>query len=104
MGMAERMTRRQWIHLSAGTLLALGMWPGRLGANDLRNAGDFTFLVVNDLHFFDEECWSWFEEAVVSMKISARDAEFCLLCGDLTDNGRPDQLFGIRDAFEKLGV
>ena len=104
MGMAERITRREWLRLSAGTLLALGLWPGRLRADDLKGTGDFSFLIVNDLHFFDDECWPWFQEAVAAMKAGAPNAELCLLCGDLADAGRPDQHLGIRDAFEKLNV
>lgn len=104
MNMAEGITRRQWMRLSAGTLLTLGLWPGRLRADDLKSTRDFTFLVVNDLHFSDEECWPWFEEAVTAMNASARDAEFCLLCGDLADRGAVDQHRGIRDSFEKLGI
>jgi len=102
--MGGNITRREWIRLSAGTLLALGLWPGRLRADDLRNTGNFTFLVANDLHFYDYGCWPWFEQAVTAMKRSAPDAEFCLLCGDLADSGLPDQHIGIRDTFEKLGL
>jgi predicted MPP superfamily phosphohydrolase len=101
--MGGNLTRREWIRLSAGTLLALGLWPGRLRADDLRNTGDFTFLVANDLHFYDEKCGPWFEAAVTAMKTSAPDAEFCLLCGDLADDGEADQHVAIRDSFAKLG-
>ena len=102
--MAERITRRKFMRQSAGALLALGLWPGRLRADDLKETSDFTFLVVNDLHFFDEECWPWFEHAVRAMKIAAPEAEFCLLCGDLADSGEAFQHIGIRDAFKGLGI
>jgi predicted MPP superfamily phosphohydrolase len=69
----------------------------------LKGTGDFSFLVVNDLHFFDEECWPWFESVVRQMRATAPEAEFCLLCGDLADNGQPAQHDGVRDAFAKLG-
>lgn len=104
MGMVGRITRREFLRLNAGILLALGLWPGRLRADDLRGARGFTFLVVNDLHFFNEECWPWFEGVAREMKAIAPDAEFCLLCGDLADSGLPDQHDGIRDAFETLGI
>ena len=102
--MVGEVTRREFLRLNAGTLLALGLWPGRLRADDLGRARGFTFLVVNDLHFFNEECWPWFEGVAREMKIAAPDAEFCLLCGDLADSGLPDQHDGIRDAFETLGI
>ena len=59
---------------------------------------------MNDLHFFEEKkCGPWFEKAVLAMKPSAPDAEFCLLCGDLADNGEAGQHDGVRTAFAGLG-
>jgi Icc-related predicted phosphoesterase len=102
--MAEKITRRELMRLSAGTLLALGLWPGRLRADNLQDTSGFTFLAVNDLHFANEECGPWFEKAVSAMKASAPEAEFCLLCGDLADSGEAAQHVPVRDIFEKLGV
>jgi 3',5'-cyclic AMP phosphodiesterase CpdA len=101
--MAGKITRRELLRLSAGTLLSLGLWPGRLSAAN-EGASDFAFFAVNDLHFREEACAPWFERAVAAMKASAPAAEFCLLCGDLADDGHPSQHFGIRDAFQKLGI
>jgi Calcineurin-like phosphoesterase len=98
-----KITRRELLRLSAGTLLTLGLWPGRL-RGDGTEASEFTFLVVNDLHFREEACALWFEEAVAAMKASAPAAEFCLLCGDLADGGEPSQHVGIRDTFQGLGI
>ena len=38
------------------------------------------------------------------MKASAPTAEFCLLGGDLAENGTPAQLTLIKDAFAALGI
>ena len=38
------------------------------------------------------------------MKTSAPTAEFCLLGGDLADNGTPAQLTLIKDSFSALGI
>ena len=63
--MGRGIKRRDFMRLSAGTWLSLGLWPGRLRAGDLKSAGTFTFLAVNDLHFAEEkECGPWFEKAV----------------------------------------
>lgn len=97
-------TRRELLRLSAGTLLTLGLWPGRLRADDSKEASDFTFVAVNDLHFREEACAPWFEEAVAAMKASAPEVEFCLLCGDLADGGEASQHSGVRDAFQGLGI
>jgi Calcineurin-like phosphoesterase len=101
--MGGGITRRDFTRLSAGTLLSLGLWPGR--ADDLREGTDFTFLAVNDLHFAEEKkCGPWFERAVMAMKESAPQAEFCLLCGDLADSGEAGQHSGVHDAFAGLGI
>lgn len=103
--MGRGITRRDFMRLSAGTWLSLGLWPGRLRAGDLKSAGTFTFLAVNDLHFAEEkECGPWFEKAVLAMKQSAPNAEFCLLCGDLADKGESGQHDGVRTAFAGLGL
>ena len=102
--MVCELTRRELLRLSAGALLTHGLWPGRLRADNLTEAGDFTFVVVNDLHFREAACAPWFEEAVAAVRASAPAAELCLIAGDLADNGTSEQLAGVRDAFQKLGI
>ena len=48
--MRSAITRRKWLRLSAGALLSLGVWPGRLRGADAPAHDDFTFIAVNDLH------------------------------------------------------
>ena len=102
--MARELTRRELLRLSAGGLLTLGLWPGRLRADNSTAARDFTFVVVNDLHFSEAACARWFEEAVTAVKASAPAAELCLIAGDLADDGASEQLAGVRDAFQKLEI
>src|SRR5205085_1647055 len=45
-------TRREWLRLSAGALLSLGVWPGRLRGADAPAHDDFTFIAVNHLPGF----------------------------------------------------
>ena len=56
--MRSAITRRKWLRLSAGALLSLGVWPGRLRGADAPANDDFTFIAVNDLHALEEakEC------------------------------------------------
>ncbi|MGA7212996.1 MAG: metallophosphoesterase [Terrimicrobiaceae bacterium] len=98
------LTRRELLRISAGTLLTLGLWPGRLRGDDLTGVGDFAFVVLNDLHFREPACAPWFEEAVAALKTSSPAAELCLIAGDLADYGTPEQLSGVRDAFQRLGI
>jgi len=102
--MPAALTRREWLRLSAGALLSLGVWPGRLRGADAPANDDFTFIAVNDLHALQEACRPWFDEVVCQMKASAPTAEFCLLGGDLAENGAPAQLTLIRDSFSALGI
>jgi hypothetical protein len=83
--------------------LTASCWPGRLSAGET-NAGAFTFIAVNDLHYRESAFGEWFAQVVAAMKESAPQAEFCLLGGDLADEGKPEQLAGLRDAFKLLGM
>jgi 3',5'-cyclic AMP phosphodiesterase CpdA len=100
------LTRREWLRLSAGagTLLSLGLWPGRLRGADAPATDNFTFIAVNDLHALEPACRPWFDETVRQMKTSAPNAAFCLLGGDLSDGGTPEQLTLIRESFVALGI
>jgi len=101
----RKLTRREMLRLSAGTLLSLGIWPGRLRAGENGPiAQDFSFIAVNDLHYREDACRPWFEEVVGQMRASAPQAELCLLGGDLADDGTAQQLIPIRDIFSKLSI
>jgi 3',5'-cyclic AMP phosphodiesterase CpdA len=102
--MPTALTRREWLRLSAGALLSLGVWPGRLRGAEAPATHDFTFIAVNDLHALEEACRPWFNDVVRQMKTSAPTAEFCLLGGDLAENGTPAQLTLIKDSFSALGI
>ena len=102
--MPAALSRREWLRLSAGALLSLGVWPGRLRGADAPATHDFTFIAVNDLHALEDACRPWFDEVVRQMKASAPAAEFCLLGGDLAENGTPAQLTLIKDSFSALGI
>src|SRR5947207_15472397 len=76
----DRLTRRELLRRSAGTLLTAGLWPGVLRAEGEGSAGEFRFLVVNDVHYLKEACGKWFEGVLRKMKREKID--FCLLAGD----------------------
>src|SRR5439155_7871654 len=89
--------------LSAGALLALGLWPGALKAAGANRSGAFRFLVVNDTHYMSPECGVWLEAVVRQMK-SHEGVELCLHAGDLTEHGRREDLAVVRDIFRGLSV
>jgi 3',5'-cyclic AMP phosphodiesterase CpdA len=75
-------TRREILRLAGLTLVAHSLARGAEAA-----PGSFEFIVVNDTHYFDEECGAWFERVVAAMRASAPNAVFCLHAGDVSDLG-----------------
>jgi len=96
-------SRRQLLRTSASTLLAASLWPGALHAAD-QKAGDFHFFVLNDLHYLTDECHPFFQSLITQLKSTAKKADFCLIAGDLADNGKPAQIAPVRDLFKSLGM
>jgi 3',5'-cyclic AMP phosphodiesterase CpdA len=97
----QPMPRRDALkHLSAGALLAAGLWPGSLRAAKRGHDTRFRFIAVNDTHLMTPECGEWLAGAVRQMK--AEEPEFCLHCGDLTETGERENLEAVKDVFEEL--
>ncbi len=65
----KHLNRRQMLRLSAGSLLAAGLWPGALPAEGTKDSAEFHFLVVNDVHYLDKGCGQWFAKVIGQMKI-----------------------------------
>jgi predicted phosphodiesterase len=90
------------LRLSAGTLLTMGLWPGRLRAADAATA-PLTFVVVNDFHYAEDACAPFFEGLV--RKINAVDkAAFVLIAGDLLDTGTAGAAHALHDILRGLTV
>lgn len=96
-------SRREMISLSAGSLLALGLWPGSLPAEEAAGS-DFSFVALNDLHYATPNCGPWFEKVLASIKSTPQKLDFGLIVGDLANSGEREQLGAIRDLFRPLGI
>jgi len=81
----------------------MGLWPGALRAADNGSGGSFRFLVVNDLHYMTPDCGVWLTKVMRQMR-AHEGVEFCLVAGDLCENGTAEQLAGARDALKVLGL
>ena len=95
------LTRRDaLLRLSSGTLLALGLWPGALRANNEVPSGSFRFVVINDTHCTSPECGQYLEGVVQQLK--KEEPEFCLHAGDLTDKAERNYFETVKDIFAPL--
>src|SRR5438477_101047 len=97
----KNLSRRQLLKVSGSALLASSIWPGALRADD-STGENFGFLVVNDLHFFDSKCVPFFEKVVASMAATKEPMDFCIIVGDLSESGSPEQISTVRDLFKTL--
>jgi 3',5'-cyclic AMP phosphodiesterase CpdA len=107
------MKRRELIKMSARTLLAAGLWPGQLQAVAAATkeamakqtpVEPWRFIAVNDLHAQTDACRPWFDQVVAAMKKETPDARFCIISGDLADEGKRSQVQTIKDAFAALDM
>lgn len=97
-----RIPRREALRLSAGAMLALGVWPGCARWSGQRTAGPFSFVVINDAHFQSPQCPAWFERVSASLRAQASRPELCLMVGDLAEHGTPSELGPMREVLQSF--
>src|SRR5688500_9930750 len=99
-----RQCRRTFLsQLSAGALLSMGLWPGCTTMPRHSQESSFRFIVVNDTHYMSADCGNWLQRVIAQMKTHS-DAEFCLLLGDVVENGHKSHLGAVSDIFGPLGI
>jgi Calcineurin-like phosphoesterase len=97
------LTRRDLLRLGAAGFAGAALEPLNALALSSRPP-EFSFVVINDLHYRDARCGPWFERVVASIrKLHPRPA-FVMLAGDLSESGTPEQLGAIREIFWTLPV
>lgn len=87
-----RPNRRELLKMSAGSLLAAGLWPGALAAEGESSGKEFWFIEVNDTHYIDNKCDDWIAKVLKQMKAHTPAVDFCLLVGDVTDTATVNQM------------
>ncbi len=65
-------------------------------------AADFHFLVVNDIHYRDDQCGAWLEKVVAKMRSLREQPSFCVIAGDLSEHGETRELAAVSDIFGTL--
>src|SRR3954447_2638685 len=96
--------RRDVLRLGAAAAVyaALGDRWAR-AAGDARASEAFTFVVVNDIHYFDKRCAAWLSEHVIP-RINGHKADFCLIVGDLSEDGTVRQNAEVKDVLKGINV
>jgi hypothetical protein len=92
------------LRLGAANLLAAGLWPGALRAAGAEAPAAFHFAVLNDLHYLDKRSTPWHEGVVKQITAHEEKVEFCLIVGDLAENGKAEQLDPVRSIYRGLGL
>lgn len=102
--MIKSFTRRDTLGLSAGSLFALGLWPGALRAQDAGKGGNFRFVWLNDTHYIDEKCGEFLVKVMAQIKASTPKPDFVIFGGDVTDHGSVGECGGAREAYRTLDI
>ncbi len=101
---SKPVSRRNFLHLTAGAALSLGLWPGHLRAKDNALGGSFRFVVLNDTHYSTEKCGPWFERVAQSIRSIRPRPDFCFVVGDLAQDGKQEELGPMRDMLRSLRI
>ncbi len=99
----DPLTRRQWLRLSSGALLAAGLWPGALSVDAAPRSGSFDFLIINDTHHVSPECSVWLQRVVKQMR-QHTTAKFCMLLGDVSDKAELTSMEAVRRILRSLSL
>src|SRR3954454_4838996 len=97
-------SRRRLMKMSAGALLAAGLWPRALRADEISAPAAFPFICVNDLNVVDDGCVPFFTMVVKKMKESSPESKLVLVVGVLCDNCLEKQHAAIRDVLGTTGL
>jgi 3',5'-cyclic AMP phosphodiesterase CpdA len=99
---APKPSRREALRAGAGFALTcslLGRWAK--AADDAKDSETFTFAVLNDLHYFDQRCAGWLNDRVVK-RLNDQKPDFCLIVGDMTEDGTEAQNAAVADVLKGL--
>jgi predicted phosphodiesterase len=99
----RKTTRREFLRAGAGALFALGLAPGCARfADSGRGESGFSFVVLNDAHFYTENCPAFYEKVRQNILSHPARPEFCLFAGDLSEHGTQRELGSFRDVLDSF--
>jgi calcineurin-like phosphoesterase family protein len=95
---SRKTSRREFLRVSAGALLAAGLTPGCARFSDAgKGEGDFTFVVINDAHFYTPKCPEFYGRVRESVMTLKRRPEIVLFAGDLSESGSKRELGSMKE-------
>ncbi len=86
--------------MGAGAMSAALLARWAKAAEYAKDSETFTFVVVNDIHFFDKRCATWLDKVVE--KINGHKADLCLIVGDMTEDGTAEQNAAVHEVLKGL--
>jgi len=93
--------RRDALRFGAGALLTPLFARWAAAAEDAKDSDTFQFIVANDIHFFDKRCAQWLGDHAIK-KMNTHKADFCVVVGDMTEDGTVTQNNAVRDLLKGL--
>lgn len=98
---ARKSSRRDFLKISAGALLAAGLAPGCARFGDAgRGESGFAFVVLNDAHFSTPNCPGFYARVKASVLALNPRPEFCLFAGDLSDAGTEQEIGAMKEILD----
>lgn len=97
-----RLDRRKILKMGAGYALYSSLLAGwAKAAEDAKPSDTFTFIVANDIHYFDKRCGQWLNDKVIN-RMNDHKADFCFVVGDMSEDGTKEQNAAIHDVLKGL--
>jgi predicted phosphodiesterase len=98
---ARKYNRRDALRLGGAAALAPLFARWAAAADDAKASDTFTFIVANDIHYFDKRCAQWLGEHVIG-RMNDHKADFCVVLGDMSEDGTKEQNAAVRDVLKGL--
>lgn len=98
---ARKYHRRDVLRMGGAAALAPLFARWAAAADDAKASDTFTFIVANDIHYFDKRCAQWLGEHVIG-RMNDHKADFCVVLGDMSEDGTKEQNAAVRDVLKGL--
>jgi 3',5'-cyclic AMP phosphodiesterase CpdA len=93
--------RRDALRLGAAAALTPLFTRWAAAADDARASDTFTFIVANDIHYFDKRCAQWLADRVIK-RMNDQKPDFCVILGDMSEDGTKEQNAAVHDVLKGL--